>query len=292
MDKLVLAVSLAGVNADTWSGSGQSSGDGSGGFSGSGSGMFGGSYGPDGLPYGLPDPFKPPQCDRHAAGEDKEIQVTMKYISDLSKTLGDDIKNKGKCYNLIRKRIYGSLQLSPSLMTHGRDFLDHFANCDSNEQHRNTYATCVKSQFKESFDECETTACAVEYFCEHLMWDCMTSNHGGYSEEFKNELKHVCMNDGWKFQEFIVNKNTDSCKFEIVPIQFMPKNCEHPWGFGSGSGSGDDSMMGGMGMPDFGSGSGSGNSFASGSGSGNGNFGSGSGNSSGSGSNGSGHGTM
>merc|ERR1719189_1143359 len=106
----------------------------------------------------------------------------------------------------------------------------------------------------------------------------MTSNHGDYSEEFKKELKHVCMNDGWRFQEFIVNQNTESCKFDIVPIQFMPKSCEHPWGFGSGSGSGDDSMMGGMGMPDFGSGSGNfGSGSGSGSGSGNGNFSSGSG---------------
>merc|ERR1711937_508123 len=165
-----------------------------------------------------------------------------------------------------------------------------------NEQHRNTYATCVKSQFKESFDKCETAACAVENFCEQLMWNCMPANQGVYSDEFKNELKHVCMNDGWRFQEFIVYQSTNSCKFDIVPIQFMPKNCEHPWGYGSGSGSGsgDDSMMGGMGMPDFGSGSSNGSgsgsdNFGSGSGSGNGNLGSGSGNSSGSG-NGHGHG--
>merc|ERR1712048_208874 len=117
----------------------------------------------------------------------------------------------------------------------------------------------------------------------------MTPNRGGYSEEFKNELKHICMNDGWRFQELIDHGNLDSCEFDIVPVQFMPKNCEHPWGYGSGSGSGDDSMMGGMGMPDFASGSGSeSGNFGSGSGSENGNFGSGSGNSSGSGSNNSG----
>merc|ERR1712147_244154 len=101
MDKLVLAVSLAGVTADTWSGSGHGSADGTGGFSGSGSGsgsgmMYGGSYGPDGMmqdgPKPLPKPFKPPRCDRHDAGKEDDIQVTMKVLSDLSKKLEDDIK--------------------------------------------------------------------------------------------------------------------------------------------------------------------------------------------------------
>jgi len=75
----------------------------------------------------LPMPVMP-VCQRHEVFEETTKSLTMKAIKDLATLFYDDINAKGKCFDLIEKRIFGSLQLSRDLMENGKTFLDGFQN--------------------------------------------------------------------------------------------------------------------------------------------------------------------
>ena len=62
-------------------------------------------------------------CDAWPEGETKTKSITMRYINELKTTLGNDINAGGDCYQVIKTRIYGSMQLTNELLTYGGDWI-------------------------------------------------------------------------------------------------------------------------------------------------------------------------
>jgi len=183
------------------------------------------SLGPD---VTLPMPFKPPSCEKNDANSTESTTLTNKIIKDLGSLIYNDIYAKGDCYHLIRERIYGSLQLSDGLMKNGPKFLDVFDSLNSDPSARDAYGLEVRTFFRDSFDDCDTTSCVVETFCSSLMLDTTAlSPLATTSDGFKDTLVATCLNDGWRFQDILKNQNLNSCRFNgVIPSLWGYASCD------------------------------------------------------------------
>ena len=76
--------------------------------------------------------------------------------------------SQGWCFKLVEERIYGALQLSESLLSHGDKFNSHFDRVRSDALYRDTYSKFVKREFKDAFETCGDSSCVVEVFCGEL----------------------------------------------------------------------------------------------------------------------------
>lgn len=174
-----------------------------------------------------------PVCQRHEVFEETTKSLTMKAIKDLATLFYDDINAEGKCFDLIEKRIFGSLQLSRDLMENGRTFLDGFQNMHQDAAARNNWALQLKEWFRDSFDDCDNSSCVAKGFCENIMMNSFTLK-AATTEGFKNEMRNACENDAWRFQEMINREDVSACNFDLVPMHHAATQCE------AGEGSGQD----------------------------------------------------
>jgi len=166
-----------------------------------------------------------PVCQRHEVFQETTKSLTMRAIKDLATLLYDDINAEGKCFDLIEKRIFGSLQLSRDLMENGKTFLDGFQNMHGDASARNSWALQLKEWFRDSFDECENSSCVAKGFCENVMMNSFTLK-AATTEGFKNEMRNACENDAWRFQEMINTEDLSACNFDLVPMHHAAAQCE------------------------------------------------------------------
>ena len=145
----------------------------------------------------------------------------MNYIDTIANTLKDDINNRGWCYNLIKNRIYGSMQISKETLVFAQKWVDYFetldASDDSNDSNSNdlkNYAKSIKTIFKESFSQanCNKSSCILDKFCEDLV------NLTEGDDFTRQLLKSRCLNDSWRFQGLIKDGSVEYCEYDIVPM--------------------------------------------------------------------------
>ena len=146
-------------------------------------------------------------------GENVTKQVTMRYITELKNILADDIKALGWSFKLIDERIFGSMQLSPELMTYGPGYIQKFNNIKGDEIERNNFASDLRTKFSESFEEAETAREVMEAFC-----DKMVKSFDG-TQSLHDQLYKRCMDESWRFQAFINDASTTHFEFSIVPMR-------------------------------------------------------------------------
>merc|ERR1712157_562029 len=70
------------------------------------------------------DPFvcKPPT----SAGPSITKKITRKYIGQLGENLKNNFLQRGLCFDMYQRRMYGSLRLSDDLLNVGEEILDQF----------------------------------------------------------------------------------------------------------------------------------------------------------------------
>jgi Notch-like protein len=164
-------------------------------------------------------------CPMFTEGEETTKSISIIYISELKNTLEADIIAQGDCYQVIRQRIYGSMQLSEELVTGGyaAAWLESFKNHAANEQDRTDYAAEVKTAFGDAFNDCEAASCVIDAFCNDLVKvDSMSGTDNLYGQLYRR-----CQNEAWRFQSFIHDGSTDHCQFTIVPATAM-EACADP----------------------------------------------------------------
>ena len=90
------------------------------------------------------------------------------------------------------------------------------------------YSQHIKESWVDSFTQlCDTADCMVEFFCGNLIkvpgyWEEITE------ESLKNQLKFNCMNEAWRFREYLYTQNLEGiCDFSFIPVQFTNPGWEH-----------------------------------------------------------------
>ena len=118
------------------------------------------------------------------------------------------ILNQGFCYELIRDRIYGSLQLGSDVLIDGHHLSQHFASIENDEQSRQAYAVHLKNSLMDAFEQCDATDCILDKFCEQIISYVNFNNNN-----LSNELIKNCKHEQHRFQNFIWMGSTNYCKF-------------------------------------------------------------------------------
>jgi len=168
-------------------------------------------------------PIPIPNCSDAEPFVPSNTSVTLRYINEIATLLSDDVKIRGQCWTFFKERIFGSLQLSEDLLVDGPKILQEHNNIESDAFAAMDNASKVKGHFMDAFGDCEEASCMAEYFCENYFDGSYGS--GTYSESTSKQLKKICIEEGWRFQDLIQNGSLDGvCEFSIVKMPYTDTN--------------------------------------------------------------------
>ena len=119
-----------------------------------------------------------PMCETESAiREDRKIKITPKFIKDIAKMIGKDVKNRGSCWILrgsffgdpknghvyinslglkkvsknllfpLRDRMLKSMVLSANMLEDGRAVMTFIDNVDNNAMTADSYGNHIKTAF-------------------------------------------------------------------------------------------------------------------------------------------------
>ena len=175
-------------------------------------------------------PSQPPKCADYPAQENQEKSLTLKHIKEMSKTLKENIANQGSCWNLIKMRMYGRLAFSKQLLADGPKIQNHIEQFESDELYAKDFAKVWSSTFTDAFAECDDSTCIVETLCENVFHGetfSMSSDDETCSHEIVSQIRHSCMQEAWRFNDFIYSGSLEGvCEFSFVPVAFADAACE------------------------------------------------------------------
>ena len=81
------------------------------------------------------------------------------------------------------------------------------------------YALFHKNAFYDAFTECETASCVVDEYCTKVS----ASPQFMANSNIYEQVTMRCQDEGWRFQNFIFDKDFSHFEFDFVPAKF--KDC-------------------------------------------------------------------
>jgi hypothetical protein len=160
-----------------------------------------------------------PTCAGHTPQPDTEREITLSYIHETAKGLADDINNVGnsKFVNLFEKRIAGSMFLSRKTLDLGKLWLDHFDDLNHDAATAKVLADHMKASWTDAFVDCDDSDCVTQKFCESALLFTFWADKAGDTEVF-DQLNSRCLNEAWRFNDYIMDQKFDHFDFSIVPM--------------------------------------------------------------------------
>merc|ERR1712151_426182 len=142
-----------------------------------------------------------------------------KFIFDTAKLFGDNVKDKGTCFDLIKNRIFGPIKLSDdNVLEDSKKWLEFLNNMDDSTLE--SYAdSIVRDSFKDAFAGCQKGSCVAANFCKMY-----AEKHRDpiFEFNFQNEMINIirenCNYESWRLIEFIMDPESDPCEHKYVPL--------------------------------------------------------------------------
>merc|ERR1719220_517243 len=167
--------------------------------------------------------YMPPTCDQYPSGEDRNVTLTMRSISDMGRQLKSNLMDLGPCYQLIKTRMFGRLGFSRDLVRDGPALMNWLDNLEDDASAAESFASLFSSTFKEAFGECDDGACVVEILCQIFTPDLFSES---VAVSLTDQLQGFCLDEAWRFSDFMADQILEGkCDFTFVPVAFAQENC-------------------------------------------------------------------
>merc|ERR1739848_762984 len=102
--------------------------------------------------------------------------------------------NGGWCLKVIENRIYGSMQLSQSLLNYAGDWLNTWKMVNVDLVMLEAYSRRLQVYFKDAFANCAKGSCIGNKFCKSLVQDQLFDT----DENLTMQLLARCKHEAWR----------------------------------------------------------------------------------------------